>query len=151
MARTVAIGIQDFEAVITKDCFYVDKTSFIKEWWESEDCVTLIARPRRFGKTLNMSMLDCFFSVKYAERGDLFEKLSIWSEQKYRDLQGTYPETSFDLTRRKINEVLVDLYQKHMFLRDSGLLTEKEIQYFDRVDWDMDDSTASLALNRLAD
>lgn len=161
MARTVAIGIQDFEAVITKDCFYVDKTFFIKEWWESEDCVTLIARPRRFGKTLNMSMLDCFFSVKYAERGDLFEKLSIWSEQKYRDLQGTYPvisltfanvkETSFDMTRRKINEALVDLYQKHLFLRDSGLLTEKEVQYFDRVDWDMDDSTASLALYRLSD
>ena len=58
MARTVGIGIQDFEKIIEGNCFYVDKTAFIKEWWESMDSVTLITRPRRFGKTLNMSMLD---------------------------------------------------------------------------------------------
>ena len=69
MARTVAIGIQDFGDLIRKNCFYVDKTHFIKEWWESNDSVTLIARPRRFGKTLNMSMLEQFFSVSYAEIG----------------------------------------------------------------------------------
>lgn len=61
MARTVGIGIQDFEKVIARNCFYVDKTSFIREWWESCDEVTLITRPRRFGKTLTMSMLDYFF------------------------------------------------------------------------------------------
>ena len=72
MGRTVAIGIQSFEKIRRKNCFYVDKTSFIKEWWESEDEVTLITRPRRFGKTLNMSMLECFFSVDYKDRGDLF-------------------------------------------------------------------------------
>ena len=71
MARTVGIGIQDFEEVIKNNCFYVDKTSFIKEWWESNDNTTLITRPRRFGKTLNMSMLEKFFSVEYANRGDL--------------------------------------------------------------------------------
>ena len=91
MARTVAIGLQDFEKVITSGCLYIDKTSFIKEWWESIDDVTLIARPRRFGKTLNMSMLEQFFSVKYAGRGDMFEGLSIWEEEKYREMQGTYP------------------------------------------------------------
>lgn len=58
MARTVGIGHQDFETVITKGIFYIDKTGFIKEWWENEDSVTLIARPRRFGKTLNMSMVE---------------------------------------------------------------------------------------------
>ena len=72
MARTVAIGIQDFDKLIDGNYFYVDKTSFIKEWWESGDDVTLITRPRRFGKTLNMSMLDYFFSVNHAGRGDLF-------------------------------------------------------------------------------
>ena len=85
MARTVAIGIQDFEKIIENHCFYVDKTHFIKEWWERQDDVTLIARPRRFGKTLNMSMLEKFFSVEYANRGDLFEGLNIWKEEKYRN------------------------------------------------------------------
>ena len=58
MARTVAIGIQDFENILSNNYFYIDKSLFIKEWWESGDSVTLITRPRRFGKTLNMSMLD---------------------------------------------------------------------------------------------
>ena len=91
MARTVAIGIQDFADIIKDNCFYIDKTSFIKEWWESRDSVTLITRPRRFGKTLNMSMLDYFFSVNHADKGYLFEGLEIWNDEKYRKLQGTYP------------------------------------------------------------
>ena len=90
MARTVGIGNQDFEKIRVDNIFYIDKTKFIKEWWESMDSVTLITRPRRFGKTLNMSMLEKFFSVNYAGRGDLFEGLSIWHEEKYRSLQGTY-------------------------------------------------------------
>ena len=91
MARTVAIGIQDFEQIRKNKCFYVDKTNFIKEWWESGDSVTLITRLRRFGKTLNMSMLEEFFSLKYADRRNLFEGVSICKEEKYRDLHGTYP------------------------------------------------------------
>ncbi len=87
MGRVAAIGIQDFETIIEKNCFYVDKTMFIKEWWESNDSVTLITRPRRFGKTLNMSMLEKFFSVDYAGRGDLFEGLDIWNEETYGELQ----------------------------------------------------------------
>ena len=94
MARTVAIGIQQFDELIKKNCFYVDKTDFIREWWESNDSVTLITRPRRFGKTLNMSMTEQFFSINYADRSDLFEGLSIWKNEKYRDLQGTYPVIS---------------------------------------------------------
>ena len=90
MGRTVAIGHQDFEKVRVRQNFYVDKTHFIKEWWEENDEVTLITRPRRFGKTLNMSMLESFFSVKYAG-GSLFEGLSIWKEKSYRKLQGTLP------------------------------------------------------------
>ena len=90
MSRTVGIGIQDFEKLITSNSFYVDKTSFIKEWWENNDEVTLIARPRRFGKTLTMDMVRRFFSVEYAGKGEVFEGLSIWEEEKYRQLQGTY-------------------------------------------------------------
>lgn len=91
MARTVAIGEQDFKDLVENNCFYVDKTNFIREWWENRDTVTLITRPRRFGKTLTMSMIDYFFSVQQNVRGDVFEGLSIWREEKYRKLQGTYP------------------------------------------------------------
>ena len=107
MARTVAIGIQDYEQLITNDYFYIDKTNFIREWWDGGDSVTLIARPRRFGKTLNISMLEKFFSVEYADRGDLFEGLDIWKEEKYRKLQGTYPVISLSFARIKDND-----YQK---------------------------------------
>ena len=91
MGRNIAIGIQDFGDLIQKKYFYIDKTSFLKEWWEKGDSVTLITRPRRFGKTLNMSMVKTFFSVEYANRGDLFEGLAIGKDEKYRKLQGTYP------------------------------------------------------------
>ena len=87
MTKRVAIGIQNFETIRENNYFYIDKTSFIKEWWESGDSVTLISRPRRFGKTLNMSMAEHFFSVKYADRGKIFEGLSIWEEENYRKLQ----------------------------------------------------------------
>ena len=85
------LGYQDFAEVRTEHIFYIDKTYFIRDWWEYADKVTLITRPRRFGKTLNMSMVECFFSNKYAGRQDLFEELFIWNDEKYRQLQGTYP------------------------------------------------------------
>ena len=159
MGRTVGIGIQSFEEIIKRNCFYVDKTPFIKEWWESGDDVTLITRPRRFGKTLNMSMLHQFFSVDYKDRGDLFEGLSIWEEEKYRKLQGTYPvvylsfasikETKYELMRAKVCEVITNLYSKYYFLRDSDALTDKDREYFDRVSLDMNEAIASSALHQL--
>ena len=161
MGKTVAIGIQNFEKLIQDGYFYIDKTDFIREWWESGDDVTLIARPRRFGKTLNMSMLEMFFSVKYAERGDLFEGLSIWKDEKYRTLQGTYPviflsfanvkEQDYGTTRKKICQILTKLYAEHAYLLDSGLLYETDVSYFKRVSENMDDSDASLALYQLSD
>ena len=136
MARTVAIGIQDFETLRSKDYFYIDKTSFIKEWWESGDSTTLITRPRRFGKTLNMSMLETFFSVDYADRGDLFEGLSVWEEERYRNIQGTYPvislsfarvkENNYKEAREKICEILRNLYIKFYFLRNSDVLIDTD-------------------------
>ena len=101
MTRTVAIGIQNFESIIENHYFYIDKTAFIKEWWENGDAVTLITRPRRFGKTLNMSMVEQFFSVDYSDRGELFRGLSIWEEEKYRKLQGTFPVISLSFARVK--------------------------------------------------
>lgn len=71
MAKKIAIGLQNFGDIIREHYFYIDKTSFIKEWWEAGDSVTLITRPRRFGKTLNMSMIEHFFSVNYAKEPQL--------------------------------------------------------------------------------
>ena len=160
MARTVSIGTQDFEKMIQRTCFYVDKTGFIKEWWESEDEVTLITRPRRFGKTLNMSMLNCFFSNKYADRGELFEKLEIWKDEKYRGLQGTYPviflsfaeikQNNYQDTIAKIKKILCSLYQSFMFLKDWDGLTDEEKNNLKRISEDMSDVTAQSALNELS-
>ena len=97
MGRTISIGAQSFEFIRKNDYFFIDKTGFIKEWWENGDAVTLITRPRRFGKTLNLDMMNCFFSRAYEGRGELFEGLSIWEDKspggdyKFRGLQGSYP------------------------------------------------------------
>ena len=143
MGRTVGIGIQNFDKIRENQYFYIDKTSFIKEWWESGDDVTLITRPRRFGKTLNMSMTEEFFSVDYAGRGDLFEGLSIWEEEKYRKMQGTYPvislsfarikETNYDDARERILQIVRNLYIKFSFLKDSHVLEKADKAYFERI------------------
>ncbi len=161
MARTVAIGVQDFERLISRNCFYVDKTKFIKEWWDSEDSVTLITRPRRFGKTLTMNMLERFFSIKYAGQGEVFEHLAIWEEPEYREIQGTYPVISltfanikaqdFEMTKIKINMVLEQLYQQNLFLKDGDILSRQEKEYFDRVSKNMDEADAAFALHRLCE
>ena len=161
MARTVGIGIQDFEKLITKDAFYVDKTLFVKEWWENEDDVTLITRPRRFGKTLTMDMAEKFFSVKYADREDLFEGLAIWQEEKYRSLQGTYPviflsfasvkETGFLNARKKICQIITNLYNKFDFVLETDLLNENEKDMYRKVSADMEDYIASDSIKNLSD
>ncbi len=158
--RTIGIGHQDFEKIKRKNLFYVDKTNFIKEWWEREDDVTLITRPRRFGKTLNMSMMNCFFSNQYENRGDLFEGLSIWNEEKYHKIQGTYPviflsfanikETNFPSMKENLFYSLIDLYEQNRFLLKSEFLGEKEKEYFKSISVGMSDVTASLALKQLS-
>ncbi len=160
MARTVGIGYQDFADLITSGCFYVDKTEFIREWWENQDIVTLIARPRRFGKTLNMSMLERFFSAEYAGDGQIFEGLSIWEDKKYRDLQGTYPviflsfgdvkEASFPEAREKICQIIKMVWDKFYFLVDSHNLNEMERENFRRMYADQDNSTITLSLKTLS-
>lgn len=167
MARKIGIGNQDFEVVREKDYFYIDKTGFIREWWESGDAVTLLTRPRRFGKTLNMSMVEKFFSVNYADRGDLFEGLSIWEEispageYKYRKLQGTYPviflsfadvkETTFEEARKKIFKIIQLIYNKFDFLLKSDVLNDNEKSDFQKISAEMEDYMASLSLKMLSD
>ena len=160
MAKTVAIGIQSFAEIIEGNYFYIDKTDFIKEWWESGDSVTLITRPRRFGKTLNMSMLEQFFSLDYADRGDLFEGLSIWQEEKYRELQGTYPvislsfanikEVDYESARYQICQMIADVYNKNDFLLESDVLNDADKNYFRSVTAEMSSVVATMAIHKLS-
>ncbi|MCI9033965.1 MAG: AAA family ATPase [Lachnospiraceae bacterium] len=162
MRNKVAIGIQSFEEIQNKQVFYVDKTSFIKEWWENNDEVTLITRPRRFGKTLNISMLEQFFSVDYAGRGDLFESTNIWKEERYRQLQGTYPVLSirfagikginFIDTRRQICQEIVEVYNRNRFLMEQEkVVSDSDRVFFEAVSRDMDNDIAALALKKLSE
>lgn len=161
MARTVGIGIQDFGKIIRNNCFYVDKTAFIKEWWENQDDVTLITRPRRFGKTLTMSMLEHFFSVEHADKGALFEGLDIWKEEKYRSLQGSYPviflsfadvkETSFGNARDKICRIIKSLYDRYSALQEKEPNPKKFPDIFDEISPTMSDSVASYSLKALSE
>ena len=161
MARPVGIGKQDFEKVITENNFYVDKTMFIKEWWENQDDVTLITRPRRFGKTLTMDMLEKFFSVRYADRGELFEGLAIWQEETYRRLQGTYPVISLSFANVKIGDykssvqricqLLEELYRRNSFLLEGDLLSADEKADYRKITMDMSEVTAGMAVHRMAE
>lgn len=158
--KVIGIGKQSFEDIIQSNCFYIDKTSLIKEWWESEDDITLITRPRRFGKTLNMDMLKCFFSNQYQDKGYLFEGLNIWKEEKYQQLQGTYPviylsfadvkQTNYKDAVLKIKKIITDVYQQYIELAGWEGLTEVQIRQFRSVDPYMDDVTAQCALKDLS-
>lgn len=161
MARTVGIGHQDFEEVIEKNNFYVDKTDFIREWWEADDKVTLITRPRRFGKTLTMSMLEKFFSVDYQGRGALFQGLRIWENERYRELQGTYPviffsladikETSFEAARSKLCQIIQLLFYRYEYLLQSSILEEGEKNGLRKMIAGVTADTVSLSLKMLSE
>ncbi|HBI62885.1 MAG TPA: hypothetical protein DDY31_17050 [Lachnospiraceae bacterium] len=161
MARTVGIGYQNYQEITEDNAFYIDKTLFIKEWWENLDRVTLITRPRRFGKTLNMSMVEQFFSTDYAEYGFLFKKMNIWKDEKFRSLQGKFPvislsfanvkETTFAAAKIRICQILSDLYNKREFLKNRSILTENDLDYFNRVSESMTETDASISLHKLCD
>ena len=157
--NNISIGNQGFDDIRENKCFYIDKTAFIKEWWDSKDVVTLITRPRRFGKTLNMSMLNSFFSNRYADRGDLFEGLSIWEDEKYRRLQGTYPVIFLSFAgiksdnirdaKMQIKGLIANLYSQNRYLADGGLLNANEKIMFDSMTMFMEDALCCFAINML--
>ncbi len=137
----VNIGAQRFDRLREQKAFYIDKTSFIREWWENGSTVTLIMRPRRFGKTLNMSMVECFFSNRYAGRSYLFEGLSIWEEAfPYRQLQGTFPVIFLSFANIKadeyekmeymITDVIASVYAQNSYLLEGDCLSENEKTYY---------------------
>lgn len=161
MKSVISIGNQDFISIRKNNCFYIDKTDFIREWWDNQDSVTLITRPRRFGKTLNMSMVEYFFSINDSECGQYFEGLSIWKDERFREMQGTYPvislsfadikATTYESARRAVIRKLVKLYSTFGFIRSSELLNEKDCAYFDSVEENMSDDAAAVAINYMSD
>lgn len=160
MNQTISIGKQDFVSLRENHYFYIDKTDFIRQWWENADDITLITRPRRFGKTLNMNMLNCFFSRQYENRGDLFKGLSIWTDQRYQRLQGSYPvifisfadvkQNNYKDAIQKIKNIIVDAYRQHRYLNKEDCFTENEKQQMMEITEKMDDVTAQDALKNLS-
>ena len=160
MNQTISIGKQDFVSLRENHYFYIDKTDFIRQWWENADDITLITRPRRFGKTLNMNMLNCFFSRQYENRGDLFKGLSIWTDQRYQRLQGSYPvifisfadvkQNNYKDAIQKIKNIIVDVYRQHRYLNNEECFTENEKQQMMAITEKMDDVTAQDALKNLS-
>ena len=160
MEKVISIGKQNFASLRENHYFFVDKSHFIKDWWENGDEITLITRPRRFGKTLNMSMLDCFFSNKYAVRGDLFEGLGVWEEGKYRELQGTYPVIFLSFAAVKadqlseakiqIKQQIARVYEENRYLLDGDLLSGNEKKAYNEVNLHMGDAEAAAALNNMS-
>ena len=159
MKRTVAIGVQDFEGLREDRCFYVDKTNFITEWWKGKDAVTLITRPRRFGKTLNMSMMNCFFSNRYANRGDLFEGLKVWEDPDMCKEQGTWPVIflsfagvkldTYQKCRKSLNLLIANLYNAYRWLLEDPRFSEADRSFFASVNGEMDDPTATISISHL--
>ena len=160
MARQISIGTQDYASLIEKNSFYIDKTSFIKDWWENEDAVTLITRPRRFGKTITMNMCNYFFSNKYAGRSDLFEGLNIWKEEKFRKLQGTYPVIFMTFAGVKgknyeeavagIKKQIVLLFSNYSYLKTYDGFDENEKKALANISEEMNDVDAEYSLNLLS-
>ena len=159
MECNVSIGKQNFADIRENKYFYIDKTAFIKEWWDSGDDVTLITRPRRFGKTLNMSMLGCFFSNQYAGRGDLFEGLSVWENEKYRNIQGTYPVIFLSFADVKADNIqdakqqvkmkIEELYRNNRYLLDSDVFDDDEKLEFRQMNKDVNDAVCSMSVKQL--
>ena len=144
MNQVISIGKQNFSSLRENNCFYIDKSDLIREWWDSQDEITLITRPRRFGKTLNMSMLNYFFSNLYTDKKALFEDLSIWKEEKYRNLQGIYPVifisfasvkgNTYQDTRDGVIMAINEAYSEHRYLLEWKGLTEGERKCFEELD-----------------
>lgn len=157
----INIGGQGFDELREQGAFYIDKTSFIRDWWEDLAPVTLITRPRRFGKTLNMRMLECFFSNQYAGRSDLFEGLEIWADKKYRDLQGTYPviflsfadvkAKTYAQARNSMIGSLQNLFQgyKDLWEKEGDTEIEKQRYRFLDIDAETADAEVARSLQRL--
>ena len=160
MKRVIATGVQDFESLRVNHRFYVDKTEFIRAWWNGGDAVTLITRPRRFGKTLNMSMLNCFFSNKFENREELFEELKVWEDPDMRKQQGKWPViflsfagikgTTYEDTMVQMKKTMTDQFLRHSELYRYEGFEKNERQALEEISENMSDTDAAYSVKLLS-
>ena len=156
--KKIPIGVDNFKKLIIDDYFYIDKTKFIEDIFNDGAEVKLFTRPRRFGKTLNMSMLKTFFDIKEAEENKkLFDNLYIKNSPVFAE-QGKYPVifismkeikgTTWEEMQRSIRKVFSNLYNEYKYLRES--LDERNLEIFDEI-WKRKDTDYSDSLRFLSE
>ena len=145
LKRPMPVGIEDFKDLVAGHYYFIDKTRFIKELIDTQGKVTLITRPRRFGKTLSLSMLQYFFTLENAEKNrQLFAGLDLErAGEKYMSQQGTRPVVfltlkevqarAFANMKELLAEFLRRLYGQHAYLKQSNALSEEDRQYFSNI------------------
>ena len=143
MSRPIGLHVNRFDELIENGYFYIDKTLVIKEWWEDGSTLNFITRPHCFGVSVNMSMIECFFSNRYMGRRDLFEGLAIWNEEKFRKLQGKYPviylsftnvtATTFQEAEKQFYQNIVDVYKQYESIRTEKSFPVIYRSFFDSV------------------
>ena len=154
--KAVPVGIEDFERIVREDYYYVDKTQLIEELLINRAPVTLFTRPRRFGKTLNMSMIKYFFDVKNKEENKkLFENLKI-SNSEYMSEQGKYPvifislkdlkEDTWEECIESIKDIMHKIFNEYSFLREKLNVVEK--RQFDKI-WEITGNERNLKTSLL--
>jgi len=157
--KAVPVGIEDFERIINEDYYYVDKTMLIEELLVNRAPVTLFTRPRRFGKTLNMSMLKYFFDVKNKEENKkLFENLKV-SNSEYMSEQGKYPvifvslkdlkADTWEECLKRLKLFIFDLYAEFEYIREK--MNEWDKRKFEKVLYEKEDADYIMSLKFLAD
>ena len=157
--KAVPVGIEDFERIVREDYYYVDKTLLIEELLINRAPVPLFTRPRRFGKTLNMSMIKYFFDVKNKEENKkLFENLKIYNSE-YMSEQGKYPVIFISLKDlkadtwkeclKRLKLFIFDLYVEFEYIREK--MNEWDKRKFEKVLYEQEDADYIMSLKFLAD
>jgi len=157
--KKTSIGIDDYKELIENGCAYVDKTLFIQEILERGTKLALIHRPRRFGKTINMSMLKYFFEKTKEDNSHLFSPYKIW-QTDYSELQGAYPvvfftlkeikQKTWELAYEKLKAIIADEFKRHRYLLDSPELFDDEKKVFQAIlNLEADQVKMEMSLKRL--
>ncbi|HBJ2623316.1 UNVERIFIED_ORG: AAA family ATPase [Clostridium botulinum] len=144
MKKNIQVGTSDFREIIKENYYFVDKSLLIKEFLENSAKVILTPRPRRFGKTLNMSMLKYFFDIENKdENKDLFKGLEIGNEEEIMKMQGAYPvifltfknekHLSFENLQDGIKSVMYNIYMDHYYLLESEKLSQFDKERFKEI------------------
>lgn len=160
MQPLFALGNTDLADILKKNRFYIDKTQFLADWWRIGSLVTLITRPRRFGKTLMINTVERFFSLRFSDQEQVFKNFKVWEDSSMSMLAGKLPVISlsfanvkgqdFQSVRELIIQTLLELRNQFDFIRTSQHLTEEERQFFANFSAKVSDSEAQYFLFNLS-